>query len=261
MISAPPPASDRPTILAGRGLTHGYGKTTVLHDVDCLIAPGESVALTGPSGSGKTTLLHLLAGIHTPWRGQIHLAPRTRSAARRAPDAGGDVAAMNDEQRSALRRSRFGLVFQSGQLLDELTAEENVALPLLAGGTRRTHAVEAARHCFPMLGLQGLERRRPGEVSGGQRQRIALARALVTRPDVVFADEPTGALDSRTGAEVMDTILASQRQTGAALVVVTHDQEIADRCDRVLRLRDGVLDRDAIGVALPVRPATLQGRA
>lgn len=239
MTSAHPSPAQQPWVLAGRGLTHGYGNDTVLHDVDCVVAPGESVALTGPSGSGKTTLLHLLAGIHTPWKGQVHLAPGTAHGKPNSPEAGGDVAAMNDERRSALRRTRFGLVFQSGQLLDELTAEENVALPLLAGGARRTAAITAAREFFPMLGMAGLQTRRPGEVSGGQRQRIALARALVTRPDVLFADEPTGALDSRTGAEVMDTIVLAQQQTGTALVVVTHDPEIAARCGRVVALSDG----------------------
>lgn len=254
-------------ILAGKSLVHGYGKLTVLHGVDCVVSPGESIVLTGPSGSGKTTLLHLLAGIHTPWQGQVNLAPAPTEAARKHPDAGGDVAAMNDELRSALRRSRFGLVFQSGQLLDELTAEENVALPLLAGGVNRHKAVESAQEYFAMLGLDGLQARRPGEVSGGQRQRIALARALVTRPDVLFADEPTGALDSRTGAEVMDAILVSQRRTGAALVMVTHDADMAARCGRTLKLRDGRIESES-GSARhehvadrPLASATRNGRA
>ena len=232
-----------PWILNAQGLVHGYGKLTVLHGVDCAVSPGESIALAGPSGSGKTTLLHLLAGIHTPWQGEIHLAAGRDDAGRKNPKPG-DVAKMNDERRSGLRRSRFGLVFQSGQLLDELTAEENVALPLLASGMNRRLAVSSAQEYFGMLGLDGLQTRRPGEVSGGQRQRIALARALVTRPDILFADEPTGALDSRTGTEVMDAILASQRQTGAALVMVTHDADIAARCGRILRLRDGRIDSD-----------------
>lgn len=225
-------------VLTATQLVHGYGSTTVLHGVDCAVARGESLALMGPSGSGKTTLLHALAGIHVPWEGRIDLAPADDASAP-GGDLAGDVAAMGSEDRSRLRRSRYGLVFQSGQLLDELTAVENVALPLLAAGQSRRRAVAAATQWFAPLGLEGLDARRPGEISGGQRQRVALARALVTQPAVIFADEPTGALDRRTGTEVMTTLLNAQRHTGAALVMVTHDMDVASRCDRVLHLADG----------------------
>lgn len=248
----PLPADSTP-ILSARGLIHGYGSETVLDGIDCDVAAGDTLALTGPSGSGKTTLLHLLAGITTPWQGRIMLAPRPSAAngptAVRAPrrersgaavlSRGGDLTALDVEQRSALRRTRFGLVFQSGQLLDELSCVENVALPLLAGGANLATARQQATALFAPLGLDGLEERRPGEVSGGQRQRVALARALVTRPDVLFADEPTGALDARTGRALLDTLFAVRRDTGMALVIVTHDPEVASRCGRILRLRDG----------------------
>lgn len=240
-------------LLRARGLVHGYGSQTVLDGIDCDIRTGDVLALCGPSGSGKTTLLHLLAGILTPWEGRIELAPkgrfahpggsgrrhRHRPAAAGPADRGGDVASMDEERRSALRRTRFGLVFQSGQLLDELTCAENVALPLLANGVDLDRARDQALDLFGPLGLEGLADRRPGEVSGGQRQRVALARALVSGPDVLFADEPTGALDSRTGRALMDTLLGIRRRTGIALVIVTHDPELASRCERVLRLNDG----------------------
>lgn len=252
----------RAAVLTASDVVHGYGKQTVLHGINVTINAGDTVALTGPSGSGKTTLLHLLAGIDTPWDGQIHLAARQTSGPVSSPlDRGGDITKLGTEQRSTLRRSRFGLMFQSGQLLDELTCEENVALPLIAGGMELREARAAARTLFPTLGLDGLEDRRPGEVSGGQRQRIALARALVTQPDVLFADEPTGALDSRTGAMLMDTLLAAQQNTGMALVLVTHDRDIAARCRRVLALSDGrFLDPNAATAPASAATASVTDR-
>ena len=149
------------------------------------------------------------------------------------------VDAWPEGRRTALRGARLGFVFQFGQLLAELPAVENVALPLMLGGVRRRAAVERAASWFAPLGIAGLEERRPGQLSGGQEQRVAIARALVTAPQVVFADEPTGALDSVTGQQVMRLLVDLARRAGTGLVVVTHDAEVAARCDRTVALRDG----------------------
>lgn len=205
----------------------GPGASHALADVSITVEPG-SLAIMGPSGSGKTTLLHCLAGIIAPTSGVLTYRDR-------------DLASMSDRQRTLLRRSDFGFVFQSGQLLPELPADENVALPLLLAGTSVAAVLPRARDALARVGLAGMERRRPGELSGGQAQRVAIARALVTQPSVVFADEPTGALDQGTGAEVMDLLVGSTRAQGSALVVVTHDLAVARRCDRILTMRDGLV--------------------
>ncbi|AKT52746.1 hypothetical protein ADJ73_10175 [Arsenicicoccus sp. oral taxon 190] len=202
-----------------------------LAGVDLAVWPGSTVAIMGPSGSGKTTLLHLLAGVVRPTSGTVSWQGR-------------DLSSLGDAARSRLRRSDFGFVFQSGQLLPELPAVENVALPLMLAGTSRREAESRAAGWFGPLGLQGLERRRPGELSGGQAQRVAIARALVGSPGVVFADEPTGALDQHTGHEVMDLLTRACAAQGAALVVVTHDAAVAGWCQRVVRLRDGRVESD-----------------
>ncbi|MFE7767798.1 ABC transporter ATP-binding protein, partial [Streptomyces sp. NPDC057438] len=189
---------------------------------------GELVAVMGPSGSGKSTLLHCLAGIERPDSGEVLLD-------------GKRIDQLREPARSDLRRTAFGFVFQSGQLLPELPADENVALPLMLGGTARREAVEQARQWFGPLGLQGLESRRPGQLSGGQAQRVAIARALVGRPKVIFADEPTGALDQATGLDVFHLLVDVSRSQGAALVVVTHDANVARWCDRTVQVRDGLL--------------------
>ncbi|MBB2902112.1 putative ABC transport system ATP-binding protein [Kineococcus radiotolerans] len=213
-------------ILTARGLVMTYGSTRALDGVDVTVRAGESVAVMGPSGSGKTTLLHVLAGVLRPTSGTVDLA-------------GTDLVALSDAQRTRLRRDDFGFVFQSGQLLAELPAEENAALPLLLAGRPRAAATARARELLARLGLAGMERRRPGELSGGQAQRVAIARALVGSPSVVFADEPTGALDQATGREVLDLLTSAARAGGAALVVVTHDPGVARWCDRTLAMRDG----------------------
>ncbi|WP_432521303.1 ABC transporter ATP-binding protein [Kineococcus sp. SYSU DK006] len=213
-------------ILTARGLVMTYGSTRALDGVDVTLRAGESVAVMGPSGSGKTTLLHVLAGIVRPTSGSVDLA-------------GTELTAMSDARRTQLRRTDFGFVFQSGQLLDELPAEENAALPLMLGGLDRATATARARDLLARLGLAGTERRRPGELSGGQAQRVAIARALVGRPKVVFADEPTGALDQATGREVLDLLTGATRAQGSTLVVVTHDAGVARWCDRTLAVRDG----------------------
>ncbi|WP_371573959.1 ABC transporter ATP-binding protein [Streptomyces sp. NBC_01314] len=214
------------TVLAGNGLVKKYGPTTALAGVDVAVAERESLAIMGPSGSGKSTLLHTLAGIIRPDDGQVLLR-------------GERIDHWGENKLSALRRKRFGFVFQFGQLLPELPAEENVALPLMLEGIPRRQAVLRARRWFAPLGLAGLEHRRPGQLSGGQAQRVAIARALAVEPDVVFADEPTGALDQSTGEEVIRLLTSVTRDQGASLVMVTHDAEVAAHCDRILQVRDG----------------------
>lgn len=200
--------------------------TTALAGVSLAIQPGESVAIMGPSGSGKTTLLHCLAGILRPTSGDIWWGNR-------------HLVSLSDGERTLLRRSDFGFVFQSGQLLPELPADENAALPLLLTGVPRREAVDRARRWLAHLGLAGMETRRPGELSGGQTQRVAIARALVGNPGVIFADEPTGALDQHTGAEVLSTLARASAAAGASLVVVTHDPAVARTCARTVHMRDG----------------------
>ncbi|MET8004316.1 ABC transporter ATP-binding protein [Nonomuraea glycinis] len=215
-------------VLVGQALTKRFGQTVALGGVDLAVRAGEAVAIMGPSGSGKSTLLHCLAGIMKPDGGEVRLL-------------GERIDGMRERARSALRRTRFGFVFQFGQLLPELAAEENVALPLMLGGVPRAKAVRQARSWFGPLGLGGMETRRPGELSGGQAQRVAIARALVTKPAVVFADEPTGALDQTTGQETMRLLVEATRGNGAGLVVVTHDPNVASWCERTVEVRDGLL--------------------
>ena len=172
-------------MLTARSLTKHFGTAPALAGVDFGVGPGESVAVTGPSGSGKSTLLHCLAGIMRPDSGEVRLFDER-------------IDTLSERRRSHLRRTRFAFLFQFGQLLPELPAEENVALPLMLGGVPRKNALDPARAELRRLGLEGKEGRRPGELSGGEAQRVALARALVVRPAVVFADEPTGALDRTT---------------------------------------------------------------
>jgi len=216
--------------LEASGLTKTYGTTTALAGVDLEIATGESVAIMGASGSGKTTLLHCLAGIVTPDAGSVRLS---------TPAGPVVISELGDKQRSALRRSAFGFVFQQGLLIPELTAVENVALPLMLGGMDRPAAEQHAGSWLAALGLADKLGSRIGTLSGGQAQRVAIARAQVAAPAVVFADEPTGALDSHTSTEVMDALIGSTTAQGRTLVVVTHDEDVAARCARILRLRDG----------------------
>ncbi|WP_029433421.1 ABC transporter ATP-binding protein [Blastococcus sp. URHD0036] len=203
-----------------------FGSTPALRDATVAVEAGEILAVMGPSGSGKSTLLHCLAGILVPDGGEI------RVAGRRTDD-------LPEAERSALRRDRFGFVFQFGQLVPELTAEENVALPLLLAGVRRREALVRARGWFERLDLGGLEQRRSGELSGGQAQRVALARGMVAEPEVLFADEPTGALDSLTGEHVMDMLVGTARERGTTVVLVTHEARVAAYADREVVVRDG----------------------
>jgi putative ABC transport system ATP-binding protein len=213
-------------IIEARDVVLSFGETPALRGASFDVDAGEIVAVMGPSGSGKTTLLHCLAGILTPDAGEIRFEGRR-------------IDTLNEQERSALRRERFGFVFQFGQLVPELTVEENVALPLLLGRVRRGAALKEARDWLERLGLGGMERRRSGELSGGQAQRVALARGMINKPRVLFADEPTGSLDSLTGEQVMDSMVAAAREHGTTVVLVTHEPRVAVYAGREVVVRDG----------------------
>lgn len=223
-------------VLSCSQLTKTYGPTIALGGVDLAVRPGEALAVMGPSGSGKTTLLHCLSGILRPDHGQVVL---------NAPDGSVRVDALNDTERARLRREKFGFVFQQGLLLPELTALENTALPLMLAGMKRREGEHHAAGWLAHLGLGGLEHRRLGEMSGGQVQRIAIARSQATGPGVTFADEPTGALDQATSAEVLQALLGATVGRGRTLVMVTHDEAVAARCSRIIRLQDGHIVHDS----------------
>lgn len=214
------------TLLSATDLRKTYGTTHALDGAEFSIHAGEVVAIMGPSGSGKSTLLHCLAGIVTPDSGTITYAGR-------------ELSAMNDAERSALRRGEFGFVFQFGQLVPELTCVENVALPLRLTGVKRKQAERTALEWMERLQVDDLGGKRPGEVSGGQGQRVAVARSLVTSPRLIFADEPTGALDSLNGELVMQLLTEAARSTNAAVVLVTHETRVAAYSDREIVVRDG----------------------
>jgi putative ABC transport system ATP-binding protein len=214
------------SLLVAQDLRKSYGPTPALDGAAFSIHPGEVVAVMGPSGSGKSTLLHCLAGIVTPDSGSIAYRGR-------------EMGAMSDAERSALRRSEFGFVFQFGQLVPELNCAENVALPLRLNGVTRKEAEKAALEWMARLEVEDMAGKRPGEVSGGQGQRVAVARALVTGPRLIFADEPTGALDSLNGERVMELLTEAARSTNAAVVLVTHEARVAAYSDREIVVRDG----------------------
>ncbi|MFF9789889.1 ABC transporter ATP-binding protein [Streptomyces bacillaris] len=213
-------------LLAAHDLRKTYGSTPALDGASFSVHPGEVVAVMGPSGSGKSTLLHCLAGIITPDSGTITYAGR-------------ELSAMSDAERSALRRSDFGFVFQFGQLVPELTCVENVALPLRLNGVKRKAAERTAQEWMERLEVEDLGAKRPGEVSGGQGQRVAVARALAGSPKVIFADEPTGALDSLNGERVMELLTEAARSSNVAVVLVTHEARVAAYSDRDVTVRDG----------------------
>ncbi|WP_434742850.1 ABC transporter ATP-binding protein [Micromonospora sp. SH-82] len=215
-----------PPLLTAEDLTKTFGVTPALDGASLQVHGGEVLALMGPSGSGKSTLLHCLAGIVAPDAGRVTYA-------------GQDVFAMSDAQRSALRRTEFGFVFQFGQLVPELTCLENVALPLRLAGVRRREANRRSAELLTRLEVSDVAQKRPGQASGGQGQRVAVARALVTEPKVIFADEPTGALDSLNGERVMQLFITAARETGAAVVLVTHEARVAAYSDREAVVRDG----------------------
>ncbi|MFF2224349.1 ABC transporter ATP-binding protein [Streptomyces globisporus] len=214
------------SLLAAHDLRKTYGSTPALDGASFSVHPGEVVAVMGPSGSGKSTLLHCLAGIITPDSGTITYAGR-------------ELSAMSDAERSALRRSDFGFVFQFGQLVPELTCVENVALPLRLNGVKRKAAERTAVEWMERLEVDDVRAKRPGEVSGGQGQRVAVARALAASPKVIFADEPTGALDSLNGERVMELLTEAARSANVAVVLVTHEARVAAYSDRDVTVRDG----------------------
>ena len=213
-------------LLQGIDLHLSFGQTPALRGATVTVNAGEVLAVMGPSGSGKSTLLHCLAGILVPDGGEVSFD-------------GTRIDTLNENARTALRRDQFGFVFQFGQLVPELSAQENVALPLLLSGISRGRAMAQARDWFSRLDLAGLEDRRSGELSGGQAQRVALARGLVTAPRVLFADEPTGALDSLTGEMVMNLLVDNVRELGTTVVLVTHEPRVAAYADREVVVRDG----------------------
>ena len=213
-------------LVEARDVKLSFGPTPALRGATMSAHAGEILAVMGPSGSGKSTLLHCLAGILVPDQGEVLFDGRR-------------IDNRNETERSTLRRDGFGFVFQFGQLVPELSAAENVALPLLLGGAKRAAAMAQARKWFVRLGLDGLEDRRSGELSGGQAQRVALARGLISRPRVLFADEPTGSLDSLTGEHVMEQLTSSARAEGTTVILVTHEARVAAYADREVIVRDG----------------------
>ncbi|UXY27618.1 ABC transporter ATP-binding protein [Streptomyces sp. HUAS TT20] len=215
-------------LLAARDLVKAHGRTQALCGASVELHAGEILAVTGASGSGKSTLLHCLAGIVRPDQGSVAYA-------------GLRLDQLPEKRLSELRRSDFGVVFQFGQLIPELTAADNVALPLMLAGVVRTEARARAGEWLERFGVRGQEELRPGEMSGGQAQRVALARALVTGPKVVFADELTGALDSLAGEQVMTSLVHTARESGTAVLLITHDAQVAAYADREVRLSDGTV--------------------
>jgi putative ABC transport system ATP-binding protein len=213
-------------LLVAIDLHRSFGPTVALDGASMAVAAGEVVAVMGPSGSGKSTLLHCLAGILSPTSGEVHYR-------------GNRIDTLPDEVRSRLRRDDFGFVFQFGQLVPELSAIENVTLPLRLAGVRRRDAERRARDWLLRLEVDGVAAKRPGEISGGQGQRVALARALIAGPRVVFADEPTGSLDSLNGELVMTLLVDAARQQGTTVVLVTHEPRVAAYADREVVVRDG----------------------
>ncbi|HEY7739665.1 MAG TPA: ATP-binding cassette domain-containing protein [Steroidobacteraceae bacterium] len=221
---------DRKTVLEARSLrkqvTSPEGMLTILDDVSLQVAAGETVAVVGASGAGKSTLLALLAGLDEPSAGAVWLS-------------GTELSALDEDGRAEARARHVGFVFQSFHLVPSLTALENVMLPLELAGRRDARA--AAREALAQVGLAGRLGHYPRQLSGGEQQRVAIARAFVTRPAVLFADEPTGNLDTATGARVMQLLFEMNKATGTTLVLVTHDRTIAERCDRVIEMDAGRL--------------------
>ncbi|MGW0130933.1 ABC transporter ATP-binding protein [Streptomyces sp. NPDC003299] len=205
-----------------------YGETRAVRNAELTVRRGEVTAITGQSGSGKSSLLYCMAGVLPVAGGVVRFEGRA-------------LAELDDEELSTLRRERFGFVFQYGELLPELTVEENAALPLRLAGQRKSQALIAAGEVLERLGLAELRQRRPSQISGGQSQRVAVARALVHQPAVVFADEPTGSLDSANAEAVLEEFLTLARSQGAAVVLVTHDSQVAARADTRYTMRDGML--------------------
>jgi putative ABC transport system ATP-binding protein len=221
-----PDLPDR-ALLSGRSLVKSYASNSpALRGASVELGHGEILAVTGPSGSGKSTLLLCLAGVLRPDAGEVHFAGRR-------------IDTESETVRSRLRRREFGVLFQFGQLIAEMTAAENVALPLLLSGARRRQAMAVARDWLRRFGVEDVADKLPTQMSGGQSQRVAIARAVVTEPAVLFADEPTGALDTVSGEHVMTELVRIARETATAVLLVTHDARVAAYGDREIVVRDG----------------------
>jgi putative ABC transport system ATP-binding protein len=232
----PPAPPARGAVIAARDVYRSFGQTPALAGASLSVTGGEILAVMGPSGSGKSTLLHCLAGIFTPDSGEVWFD-------------GQRLDTLSDTKRTELRRTAFGFVFQFGQLVPELTVADNIALPLLLDRVSRKTAYGRAGAWLPRLGLDDLGARRTGELSGGQAQRVALARALVGQPKILFADEPTGSLDTLTGEMVMDLLVGIAREEGTTVILVTHDARVAAYADREVMVRDGkVINRSDMKV-------------
>lgn len=229
IVTRPQPPNE--VVISARGLEKTFGRTRALRGVDLDVTAGEVLAVTGPSGSGKSTLLHVVAGVLTPDAGSVQYG-----------DA--DVARLGKAARSRLRLREFGFVFQFGQLLPDLSALDNVTIPLLLAGTPRSKALAQARAALAELDLGEHADKLPGHMSGGQAQRVAVARALVTNPRVLFADEPTGSLDSLAAERTMEALVHSVRARGASMLIITHDPRTAAYADREVTVRDGRITLD-----------------
>ena len=236
------PVVTRPYLIEARDIAKSFGKTPALRGASVAVPAGEILAVMGPSGSGKSTLLHCLAGIFAPDHGEIWLD-------------GKRLDTLGEDERTRLRRTEFGFVFQFGQLVPELTTADNVALPLLLNRVRRRTAYKTAGAWLDRLGIGDKAANRTGELSGGEAQRVAVARALALGPKVIFADEPTGSLDSLTGEKVMDLLTGLTREAGTTVVIVTHDARVAAYADRVVMVRDGLVSADLGVVAEQVSAA------
>ncbi len=219
------------TLIEARDVRKSFGQTPALRGASVAVSRGEILAIMGPSGSGKSTLLHCLAGIFAPDSGEVWFD-------------GSRMDALDEAARTKLRRTAFGFVFQFGQLVPELTAADNVAMPLLLNRVRRRTAYQTADTWLDKLGIGDKGGRRTGELSGGEAQRVAIARALAIAPKLIFADEPTGSLDSLTGEKVMDLPVGLAREQGATVIIVTHDARVAAYADRVVMVRDGLISLD-----------------
>ncbi len=220
-------------ILVLEGIQHAYHRTVAVRGVSLTVKPGEILAITGPSGCGKSTVLHIAAGLIRPQSGTIRLFDQPMEG-------------VGDDDRARLRRSKLSLVLQFGQLVPELNGLDNVALPLLLDGHDPREARRFAFSWLERCGAEALAEVEPPEMSGGQTQRVAVARSLITSPQLILADEPTGSLDSIGGRELLDLMIGEARGSGAALIVVTHDNSVAARADREIRLLDGVIASEAV---------------